>query len=228
MSSNVKSSPRRAAHIWFHTSGSAHLDLQAPTTSGRQYFPLLLPMILFLECYLLPLQNIYRWCEREIYDWNRNISTSWGKWKVCDILQVQKLCSKSHSNTGNKLYWPRVCWRLAQSELLVPRKSVQSIQLHQPWALCAKTPWLVISIWFFLPNSPNTKTAQGAIPTKWLQSCKHTTSAPLTVIGNPAPFKTVSAAIQELLYPYLVPNSFMWLIQNLTGTWGVFQSGLKK
>lgn len=174
MSSDVKSSPRRAAHIWFHTSGSAHLDLQAPTTSGRRYFPLLLPMIPFLECYLLPLWNIYRWCEKNIYDWNRNFGKSWGKWKVHDILQVQKLCSKSHSSPGNKFHWPRACWR---TELLVPRKSVQSIQLHQQWAACAKNPWLSAPDSSF-PTLPNTKTVQGAIPTKWLQTAVSTRHLP--------------------------------------------------
>lgn len=151
---------------------------------------------------------------------------------------MQKLCKKSHSNPGNKIHWPRACWRLAQSELLVPRKSVQSIQLHQAWALCAKNT-LVITPWLLAPDSsfptlPSTKTVQGAIPSKWLQTAVNTQHVPhwqpfpKTVIGNPPPFKTVSAAIQELLYPYLVPNNFTWLIKNLRGTWNECQSGLKK
>lgn len=122
---------------------------------------------------------------------------SWGKCKIHYILQVQKLCSKSHSNPGNKLHWPRACWRLAQSELLVPGKPVQSIQLHQAWALCAKKPCSSAPNSSF-PTLPNTRTVQGAIPTKWLQTAANTQHLPhwqpfpKTVIGDLSPFKTES------------------------------------
>lgn len=91
-------------------------------------------------------------------------------------------------------------------------------------SVCQKPPWLLAPDSSF-PTLPITKTVQGAIPSKWLQTAVNTQHVPhwqpfpKKVIGNPPPFKTVSAAIQELLYPYLVPNTFTWLIKNLRGMW---------